>query len=158
NETYLQRAVYYSADGRGLVRGREQRRTEADFLMITVDGDRVGIRQVRTSDGSPVARKDHLESLLDDSPVGMQKRLDELLEDSSRYNIGGVLRKINVPTFTLRIARAKELPRFSFEKHGVKKSGGVEIWEVRYKELAPPTLSRGFKYEQLFSTGTLWIE
>jgi hypothetical protein len=158
NEVYLQNAVYYSADGRGLIRGTEKRQTEADFLMIADDGDRVGIRQVRTVNGTPVPRKDNLETMLEDTPAAMHKRLIELRQDSSSYNIGGVLRKINVPTFALRVARAKESQRFSFEKHSVKNSRNGEVWEVRFKELTPPTLSRGLKDEPLFSTGTLWIE
>jgi len=158
NETYLQNSVYYSDDGRGRIIGSEKRRTEADFLMIAVDGDRVGIRQVRTVDSFPVPRKDNLEAMLDDSPAAVRKRLDELRQDSSRYNIGAVLRKINLPIFALRVARAKESPRFSFEKHGVKKSKSGETWEIRFRELDLPTLTRGLNGEPLFSTGTLWIE
>jgi hypothetical protein len=157
SESYLQRATYL--DERGVNLGREQRFTEGDFLILLLDDDRVGIRMVTSVDRARIQKKEKsFEAIADDTPEGIRKRLAAVRDESTRYNIGAVLRTINVPTFALRIVRKNEVGRFSFKKQGTSRISGIETWELRFREERAPTLTRGLNDESLFSSGSLWIE
>jgi hypothetical protein len=101
---------------------------------------------------------DSFESMMDASPLGMRQSIKAIQDESSRYNIGGVLRKINVPTFALRVAREAEGDRISFKKSGTDKISGIETWEIKFQEKRSPTLVHGELGESLLSSGSLWIE
>lgn len=156
-ETYFQTVSSYLA--RGIALPRQQRRTESDFLIVLVGADRMGIRRVNRLNGDPVKSTEvNLEALMDDSPEGVRNRIAALREESTRYNIGPVLRQINLPTFALKVVRREEAPRFSFVQHGTGKVNGIQGIEVRFQELRAPTLVHGAGGESLTSSGTLWIE
>jgi hypothetical protein len=158
-ENYLQNATSYSADGRGLVLGRQQSRTQSDFLILILGPERIGLRIVKRLNGAAVkSTVDSFESMMDASPLGMRQSIKAIQDESSRYNIGGVLRKINVPTFALRVAREAEGDRISFKKSGTDKISGIETWEIKFQEKRSPTLVHGELGESLLSSGSLWIE
>ena len=137
----------------------EQRRTESDFLIVLVGDDRMGIRKVNRVDGAAVkSAEESFEAMMDDSPKGILKRIAALKEESSRYNIGPVLRNINLPTFALKVLRRGEAPRFAFTKRGADKVNGIETVEVRFQEQRAPTLVQGKGGESLLSSGAVWIE
>jgi hypothetical protein len=137
-----------------------QRRLESDFLIVLIGGTRMGVRKVNKVDGVPVkSSESSFEAMMDDSPAGVAKRIAALKDESTRYDIGPVLREINLPTFALKVLRRKEVPRFAFTpQRGLDKINGLEGIEVRFRELRSPTLVHGGKGESLLSTGTVWIE
>jgi hypothetical protein len=94
----------------------------------------------------------------EDSPANNSKRLLQMKTESSQYNLGNILREINLPTFALKILRQGEIERFNFEKSGTEKVSGVSTWVVHFAERGLQTLVRGDHGERLYSTGTLWID
>jgi hypothetical protein len=157
SETYVQSVSNYLSPGIALP--RQQRRTESDFLIVLVGSERMGVRRVNRVNGDVVKSAEvNLEALMDDSTAGVRNRIATLREESARYNIGPVLRQINLPTFALKVVRREEAPRFSFVQHGAGKVNGIQGIEVRFQELRAPTLVHGTGGESLISSGTLWIE
>jgi len=138
---------------------RMQRRMESDFLIVLVGKDRMGIRKVNQVDGKPVTSAEPtLEALMDDSPQGVQRRIAALREESSRYNLGPILRQINLPTFALKVVRRQEATRFAFDPHGTDKINGIQGVQLRFQEQRSPTLVHGEHGESLLSSGAVWIE
>lgn len=155
-ETYLQTVSMHT--GR-TGNARQQRRLESDFLIVLVGADRMGIRKVNRVDGVDVKSSEvDLTAMMDDSPEGVRKRIAVLTEESSRFNIGPVLRHINLPTFALKVVRRENAPRFSFTQRGTDKINGIQGVEVRFQEVRGPTLVHGLHGESLPSSGAVWIE
>jgi hypothetical protein len=158
SEDYVQNAAWKGIGGRGMIVRKMQRRMSSDFLILQV-GPGSGLRKVNRVDGTKV--KDELPPLsdaFDGTPQSNYKQLRRMIEESTQYNIGDVIREINLPTFALAVMRKAEVQRFKFEKTGVDKILGVQTWEVRFQEVGTPTLVHGEKLEPLYSNGTLWIE
>lgn len=138
---------------------RQQRRTQADFLILQVGGERAALRKVTRLDGKPVnATQESFFEMSDNSPAGLRRQIAAISKESTQYNIGPILRQINLPTFALAVARAAESKRFAFVKEDTRKIDGVETWEIRFREQRSPTLTHGLKGESLLSSGALWIE
>ena len=158
-EEYLQTAVWMDNGIPPRVARKMQRRTLSDFLIIQVGPEWTALRKVTRVDGIRVKEKiPSFEDTFDDSPQMNSKRLADLTKESTEYNFGDVRRDINLPTFALKILRTKEVDRFSFERDGSAKIGGVQTWRIRFRETKGPSLVYGIKGEMLLSTGTLWIE
>jgi hypothetical protein len=159
SEDYVQNAAWKGIGGRGMIVRKMQRRMSSDFLILQVGPEWSGLRKVNRVDGTKV--KDELPPLsdaFDGTPQSNYKQLRRMIEESTQYNIGDVIREINLPTFALAVMRKAEVQRFKFEKTGVDKILGVQTWEVRFQEVGTPTLVHGEKLEPLYSNGTLWIE
>jgi hypothetical protein len=137
---------------------RQQRRTLSDFLILQVGRERVALRRVTRLDGKTVNENQQNFFELDNSPEGLRRQVAAISKESTQYNIGPILRQINVPTFALAVVRAAESKRFAFVKEDTRKIDGVETWEVRFKEQRSPTLTHGLNGESLLSSGALWIE
>jgi hypothetical protein len=159
-EEYVQNAAWKNPGARlAVISKKQQRRMTSDFLILQVGREWTGLRKVSRVDGSRIDEKtEKFEEVFDDTPQGNTKRLKNLTEESSRFNIGDVLRQINLPTFALSVMRKEEAPRFAFNKIDVDKIQGIETWAIKFRELTPPTMVVGDKQEFLFSHGTLWIE
>jgi hypothetical protein len=158
-EEYVQNVAYKGVGTRyGMITKREQRRISSDFLIIQVGKEWSALRKANRVDGSVVKETESFETAFDDSPASNTKRLDQMKTDSTKYNIGGILREINLPTFALEVLRKAEVDRFSFEKAGTDRIDGVQAWAVRFREMKGWTLVHGNPDEELFSHGTIWIE
>jgi len=159
SEEYLQNVAWLVRGARGpMVGRRQQRRTSSDFLMIQIGPEWTGLRKVNSLDGFKVKDEETFEEAFDDSPAGNSKRLKGLIEESARHNIGDILRQINVPTFALSVMRKGYVEGFTFERAGDDKINGTQTLAFRFREVSLPTMVRGKNNENLFSTGTLWIE
>jgi hypothetical protein len=159
-EDYLQNVAWKNTMGRiGTVAKREQRRISSDFLIIQVGINWEALRKTNRVDGSKIKEaQPEFETAFDDSPAANTRRLNQMKVDSTRYNIGGILREINLPTFALAVLRKNEVSRFEFQRTGTTKVNGISTWEVRFRELRGWTLVHGKPDQELFSHGTLWIE
>jgi len=135
------------------------RRTSADLLIIQVGKEWAALRKVNRIDGVNTKKKeDGFGQAFTASPDDNKKRLIELKIESAQYNLGDIVREINSPTFALKVLREAEVERFSFERTGTEKIGGISTWVVRFTERGLRTLVRGDHGELLHSTGTFWIE
>ena len=151
-ENYLQRVAWSSGK-------TETRITSSDYLIVRVGPKWMGVRDVNTVDGSPVPKnRKGFESAFGTSPSGNLSLLNSMKADSAQYNIGDILRDTNLPTFTLQVLEKDQAPRFAFKKMGTETIGNVETWQVRFEEKKGSTLVRNTRGENLFSTGTLWID
>ena len=162
SEEYVQNAVWLAPSGRGgnpMVAKRSQRRVSSDFLIIQVGPEWAALRKANRVDGSKVKESEPaFEDSFDNSPEANHKRLLEMKAESTRYNIGDIIRSINLPTVALKVLRESEVSRFAFEHAGSSKIEGVQTWVVRFREQVSPTLVIGGQGEFLYSSGTLWIE
>jgi len=160
-EEYVQNAVWLAPTARGnnQVAKRLQRRISSDFLIIQVGREWAAVRKTNRVDGSRLKQTEPaFEDAFDDSPDGNEKRLLIMKGESTQFNIGDILREINLPTVALKVLRKNEVSRFVFERAGSGKVEGTQAWAVRFREQADPTLVIGGKGEFLYSNGTLWIE
>ena len=136
-----------------------QRRTHSDVLLIQVGNEWSALRKVTRVDGLKVKTDEKtFAEAFEDSPANNTKRLIQMKTESTAYNLGNVLREINLPTFALKVLRANEIDHFNFEKSGTDRINGVSAWAVHFFERGLQTLVRGDHGERLYSTGTLWID
>jgi hypothetical protein len=158
-EDYLQSATVFDTSNPPRVAQRMQRRTSSDFLIIQVGTEWAALRKVNRVDGRKVEEKvPSFEDAFDNSPEANSKRLQEMKIESGEYNLGDVRREINLPTFALRVLRKQEVSRFSFERAGTAKINGVQTWKIRFREMTGKTLVAAANGQDLYSSGTLWIE
>ena len=157
-EKYNQNVVIFPTTGVRLAQ-TQKREILSDFLLLQVGKNRLGVRKVISVDGTAVkADPKSLESVLDDSPESMSRQIAALRTESFRYDIGGIVRQSNVPTYALKVLHIAEMPRFEFTRDGNEKVDGLQTWKIKFQELRSPTLLHGVKGESLMSWGRLWIE
>src|SRR5437867_6143973 len=161
SEQYIQNAVWLGSTGRGgpMVTKRLQRRVSSDFLIIQVGPEWTALRKANRVDGSKIKEPEPaFDDAFDDSAEANHKHLLAMKAESTRYNIGDIIREINLPTVALQVLRKSEVSRFAFERVGSSKIEGSQTWAIRFREQALPTLVVGGNREPLYSSGTLWIE
>ena len=93
------------------------------------------------------------------------KQAEAIQAESSRYNIGPILRTINMPVLALVFFDRTNQVRFEFEKGkagNVKRFAGMadeqRIWMIEYRETMKGTLVRGAKDRDIPSHGRIWID
>ena len=118
----------------------------SDFLLVRTD-DAVGwlpFRDVFAVDEEPVRdRDDRLTKLLIEPSAAASAQARRIMEEGARYNIGRVLRTINVPTIGLRLFAADFRNRCEFRKDRDEAIDGVATTCIRFQEKTRPTLIRG---------------
>ena len=157
----------------GLDAGHRELRSDLLLVRAGGSGDYVQFRDVFEVDGQPVRdRNDRLLSLFTrptDATVNQTRRI---ADESARYNIGQMLRNINVPVLPLRFLDPSNTWRFKFT---LKSRGGgpavtadlpqsptfrvsTEVWVIEYRETAPRTMIWTTGQRDLPSHGRFWIE
>ena len=81
-----------------------------------------------------------------------------LVTDSARFNIGRVIRNVNVPTMALQLLSASDRDRVQFKRGGTRRIDGVDTWAVEFREVEAPVLVRGERGLDVFAEGTFWID
>lgn len=137
------------------------RRTRSDLLFVRVPGreEWLPFRDVFEVNGRAVRDRDErLQKLFVDAPERALTDAARLTNESSRYNIGSVIRTINVPTFGLMLLRPEYLKRFEFRKRGDEMIRDVMTWRVEFVERVRPTVVRTLQGANLPLEGSLWID
>jgi len=150
---------------------RAQVHLRSDVLLVkTPDPEGwVSFRDVYEVDGVAVRdRDDRLKKLFLDPSIEATAQLRKIKEESARYNIGDVVRNVNVPLFPLIFLDPANVPRFEFKMGGRRESKGVRVWEIRYAERQRPTIvtntraSGWFLVDQargaVVQTGTYYVD
>lgn len=169
-ETYAQNMTSNRAGGPGgrSRMSRESRRLKSDLLLVQLP-DQEGwmqFRDVFEVDGKPVRDRDQrLYRLFVEAKPGAQEQAEALQAESSRYNLGPLLRTINVPMMALYIfdrnihagikyqfADAGNTNRFS----EIAKAEAVVM--VEFSETDDATLIKGEKGRPIPSHGRAWID
>lgn len=137
----------------------EPRILESEYLIVRVDDDWLGFRDVHTVDGKEVAdRQDRLQTLFLGSPGTALVDARRIADESARYNVGAIQRNLNTPTMALYFLQAGNQIRFKFEKKGQDVIGGVAVWKVHFKETRRPTIVKTSSGKDMPVSGTFWID
>jgi hypothetical protein len=116
-------------------------------------------RDVFEVDGKKVRDGDaRLERLFRHSDASGVERARKIMEESAAYNIGPVVRTINVPTLPLVFLHPQNQGRFVFERKGRRRIAGVLGVEVRLEEAGRPTFVRREWGADLPAEGSFWID
>ena len=140
----------------------QDRRLVSDYMMVHLPGEGdqwVGFRAVLEVDGHPVRdRLERLQGMLDGSFEAAVDLWRKLSEESARYNVGGLIRNTNVPTFALIVLRGEQLDRFDFERVGKERVEGLDVWVISYRERATPTIITDLHGGDVLVYGRMWID
>jgi len=137
------------------------RTLRSEFLLLRASGPHehwLGFRDILTVDGRPTPDRARLQERLARDPDVGDEEFRRLVNESARYNIGGVTRNVNVPTFALLVVQAAVQRRFSFEKREERRLEGTQTWALAFAEQAGSTLIRGSKAADLPAMGTIWLD
>jgi VWFA-related protein len=138
-----------------------KRRTRADLVFVRLAGDVPWslFRDVFEVDGRKVRdRERRLEMLFQHPSPSALTQARRIVEESQRYNIGGAARTINVPTMPLVFLHPQNQSRFSFAKGGERWISGVAALEIRFEEVARPTVVTTSSGDSLPAHGSFWID
>ncbi len=132
--------------------------TEADFAILHVGPDWIGVREVKCLDGVAVQNKGgNFQKILSDLPHVAQKTIDNISRESALYNVGDVYRTTSLPTFALRILRKGNTRRFEFKRSGETLVGGIRTWAVGFHVVLGPSIVRDLAYLVEFASGSFWL-
>lgn len=171
-ETYSQNVTWNEGGNlRSLPRvARETRRLRSDVLLVKLGDEDTWLqfRDVFEVDRKPVRDRDQrlyklfVESSNRDDARRMAKAIQE---ESARYNIGPLLRTVNVPILGLLFFDAVVQTRVKFTEHDstyMKAFEGVAAREnvcvLEYEEKGPGTMVRGLNDLDLPSHGRVWLD
>ena len=148
--------------------GPMHRELKSDLLLVKPErADRwIQFRDVFEVDGHPVRdRSERLMKLFVEPTPSTASQADQIVSESARYNIGNVMRNINVPVFALLILDSEHRDHFKFARAGngtpsiagdLKTDEG--IWVIRYEETGHGTMIATTMGRDLPSRGRFWID
>ena len=111
--------------------------------MKSDEGGWLPFRDVFEVDGRKVRdREDRMvKLLLAPSPSALDKAR-RLMDESTRYNLGRVIRTINIPTLAVLLVQPDLRARFVFTRDGETVVAGRTAWALAFEERVRPTLVR----------------
>ena len=165
-ETYLQNLT--TSRNRTGRTAREGRQLKSDLLLVKLGAEERWLlfRDVFEVDRRPVRDRDQrLAQLFINAKSDAQAQAEEIQKESSRYNLGPILRNINIPIMALSVFD-------KFNQFGIKfelgETGNVKrlaalapaesISLVHFRETTKDTLVRGEKGRDVPSHGRAWID
>ena len=152
------RQVYFSGQPRS---GPARSHLRSDFLQVRLAGSEelTGFRDVIEYNGQRVRdRENRLAELFLGSHETAMDQLRSITEENARYNVGSTVRTFNVPTFGLFGLHPANSGRFRFEKVGEGCAGVDAAWDVRFDEIASPTMTRGYNGIDLPAQGRVCVD
>ena len=116
-------------------------------------------RDVVAVDGQPVVdRADRLVRLFADPGVDRRTRLRHITEESARYNLGPVVRNINIPTFPLIVVHPSRRERFRFRDRGAATRDGAAVRVFDVDERDGMRTIHGPRGDRVDLRGTLIVD
>jgi hypothetical protein len=154
---------------------------KSDLLLVRPqDADEwIQFRDVFEVDGQPVRdRSDRLVKLFLEPSGSTSQQVRRIVFEGARYNIGNLVRTINVPIVPLSVLDPVNQPRFRFERDESSKNRvtidnlvvtadlpasanfrvSTNVWVIRYREVRRNTLIHTTAGRDLPSRGRFWIE
>jgi hypothetical protein len=170
-ETYRQNVTRMVAarpsDARGR-QSREGRELKSDLLLVKLGDENfwMQFRDVFEVDRKPVRDRDQrLSKLFIEAKADARAQAESIQQESARYNLGPLMRTINVPIMALLFFERTVQPKLKFEQG---KAGNVKrfdslaepsaIWMIEFKEVARGTLVRGLNDRDIPSHGRIWLD
>ncbi len=147
---------------------REFRELRSDLLLVkTGNGDAwLQFRDVFEVDRKPIRDRDErLYKLFVGASADAAKQAEAIQAESSRYNIGPIMRTINMPMLALVLFDRLNQPRFEYKRAkpgNVKRFASLaaepDIWQIDYHETQPGTVVRGAQDKDIPSHGRVWVD
>ena len=137
-----------------------KRTTRADLVFVRLAGEVpwASYRDVFEVDGRVVRdREDRLAELFMNPRSDAHEQARRLLAASAAYNIGPVVRTVNLPTLPLLFLLPRNQGRFAFWLGARRTIAATEAVEVVFRETSRPTLVRGPYDGDLPTTGRFWV-
>lgn len=148
--------------------GSAHRELKSDLLLVKPEKANrwIQFRDVFEVDGRPIRdRNERLIKLFVEPSPSTAGQVEQIVTESARYNIGNVLRTINVPVFALLILDPKYQPHFKFTRVDPGPPSiarnftvGDGTWVIRYEEVGPGTLITTSNDRDIPSHGRFWID
>jgi hypothetical protein len=147
---------YYA--GRRNVVARRWLHSQFLIVQVPTSDEWLGFRDVLSVDDRPVP--DHSASLqeLIDLGSGTDDAWRRVFRDGARYNIGDVMRTVNVPTFALVVLRASNRSRFRFTAGDRARVSDVDTLAIEFEEVGRPTMIRTTTGGDLPARGAVWVQ
>jgi hypothetical protein len=138
----------------------QKRRLISDFLFLRLSGERpwLGIRDVRFVDGSPVPRRTRqLDAVVVEGGNQLLSELTLIATENARFNLGDVVRTVNVPTEVLALLHPRNQSRFAFRRDGEEAIAGQRLWRLGFREVAKPALIKTVQGADQPASGLVWV-
>lgn len=137
-----------------------RRQLRSDVLLVQARGERwLSYRDVFEVDGRPVRnREERIKRLFLSDRADDKEQLRRIADESARYNIGGLIRNFNIPTFPLIAAQPGNRERFRFDRRKDEKIDGVTYAVIEFKEQASPSIVRTPNGQDVPLGGRLWAD
>ncbi len=153
---------------RGWPQLREFRELRSDLLLVkTGNGDTwLQFRDVFEVDRKPIRDRDErLYKLFVGASADAATQAAAIQAESSRYNIGPIMRTINMPMLALVLFDRINQPRFIYQQGkpgNVKRFSSLaaepDVWLIEYREVLGRTVVRGAEDKDIPSHGRVWID
>lgn len=147
---------------------REGRRLRSDLLLVKLGDDDwwLQFRDVFEVDREPVRDRDsRLYKLFVDGKANARAMAEAIQAESARYNIGPVVRTINIPIMGLLFFERSVQPGMTFkrgEAGNIKRLADLappeRIWMIEFNEVREGTMVKGENNRDLPSHGRMWID
>ena len=164
-EHYRQNVQNMSRSGRNIRQFRELR---SDVLMVKLpDEERwLQFRDVFEVDRKPVRDRDErLYRLFVTPTADAQQQAETIQAESARYNIGPVVRTINMPILGLLFFDRQNQPQMKIrllEANNTRRfaalANPVAVVRIGFTEVGTPTLIRGAGDKDLPARGEIWVD
>ena len=165
-ELYRQQVVV--TQRRGSPQNRDYRQLRSDLLLVkgANEGSWLQFRDVFEVDRKPIRDRDErLYKLFVGASTDAAKQAEAIQMESARYNIGPIMRTINMPILALVFFDRANQPRFEFKKGkpgSVKRFAGMaqerDVWMIEYDETLKGTVVRGANDRDIPSHGRVWLD
>ena len=162
-EHYRQNVTSVSRGGRTT---RQFRELKSDVLLVKhpTEDRWLQFRDVFEVDRKPVRDRDErLYQLFVTPTAETQSQASAIQDEAARYNIGPVLRNVNIPILAMFFFDGQQqLKVEKLKANNLKRFAGLaapdDIWRIGFEETGSPTLIRGAKDGDLRSTGEIWVD
>ena len=145
------------ASNAGTVRGDITRTLRSDFLLIKVEGHGwTPFRDVFEVDGRQLRdRQDRLSTLfLSGTSASAFDQARRIMDEGARYNLGGTVRNINVPTLPLMYFEADQRDRVRYVAGKRDRNSRI----IEFEEIGHPTLIATANNRDLPANGRVWVD
>ena len=172
-ETYRQNMMPTSS-GRPIGPGarsrqtREGRELKSDLLLVKLGDENfwMQFRDVFEVDRKPIRDRDQrLSRLFIEAKADARAQAERIQQESASYNLGPLMRTINVPIMALLFFERSVQPQLKFEQGkagNVKRFDGLAdpqaIWMIEYREVGKGTMVRGENDRDIPSHGRVWLD
>ncbi|MCC7416611.1 MAG: hypothetical protein IT176_05660 [Acidobacteria bacterium] len=146
--------IRYDSDKRRVFR--------SDLLLVRPEGadSWLQFRDIFEVDGKLVRdRNNRLAKLFLEPNATTAKQIERIKNESARYNVGPVVRNINVPVMALRVVTRQNQFRFLYNHNETDDATRTDgAWAVDFREVGAGTMIRTNGEQDMPMEGRIWIE